>query len=307
MALTATPLSENWMIKECIDEVRSITKEEDEQIASDDNIRGHLDWAIHNMIGQIPSLKWDYIVDVPFVVDDEADPFVSTVVRPTSRKTRRPHLIKCSPDPQTAPTLDAGTGLYDYHYTRPTNFAILSWWNVWNELTGTCRETSDYSQLMGHALGNNPQLARTVAWYAKGRNLWISSREGMVEGSGVSATNVVIHGMGIRTPLRLIRYDISTAPTGVPEDYTPSEMDETFRYIPIQNDWEKIDLSDLFVPLAINLACVKVWSQVTKMPREQEDQAIAQAYAGFYEQTEAALIQREQQRKGGMYTDRSHA
>lgn len=302
MAFTAEPLSYNWKIREVIDEVRAITKEEDEQISADDNIRAHLDWAIHNMLGQIPSLLDSYIVDIPFVVDDDAATLVGTITRPVSMTTRRPHDIKASADPLTAPALIGATGRYDSHYEHPANCAIMRWFDVWNELTGTCRRSSDFSQLMGHCLNNNAQLARTVAWFAKGRRLWISFREGMVYNNA----NVIVHGMGYRTPLKLVQYAVSTAPTGVEGDDPDTEMDETLRYIPVQNDWERIDLEDLFVPLAINLASVKVWSQVGKIPKEQEDQAITQAYGSFYEQTESALLQREQARKGTLYTDRSH-
>lgn len=304
MAQTATPLSANWMVKDVIDLVRAITKEEDEQITSDDNIRAHLDWAIQNMFKVIPDFKYGYLIDIPFVVDDGASPMVSTIVRPESAVTARPIQVRMHPTAGENPVLQL-SGLYDYHYERPANFIILGWWDVWNELSGTCRRTSDHTQLMGHSKGANTLLARTVAWHNAGRHLWISAREGMVDQAG---NDIIIHGVGWRTPIRLIRYNISNpvVPTPAPEDLAETPMNELARYIPVVNDWEAIDCTDDHVPLAVNLASIKVWSQVGKISKEQESAAIEQAYGQFYESTELHLAQRENFRKDSQWKDRGH-
>lgn len=302
MALTATPLSYNWTIKEVIDEIRSLTKEEDEQVSSDDNIRAHAQWAIHNMFKMSPAIRSEYLVDVPFVVDTTASPMVSTLVRPTTSATALPIKVISAPQTSTptVPTPDGTTGIYDFHYEHPTNFIIQGWKDVWNELTGTCRRTSDFSQLMGHCLNGNTQLARTVAWWNDGRQLWVSVREGMVKGSA----NVIVHGIGWRTPIKLIELAVSTVPTSAPEDHTESELDETVRYIPKVNDWDLIDCPDDYVPMVINLAAIKVWGQVGKLSKEQESVQLEQAYGQFFESTEAALAQRDSYRRQQQYQDR---
>lgn len=305
MAQTATPLSVNWMVKDVIDLVRAITKEEDEQISSDDNIRAHLDWAIQNMYKVVADFKYSYIQDIPFVVSDAATPMVSTIVRPVSAVTSQHFLVKMHPTAATPPALVGQTGRYDYHYERPANFIILGWWDVWNELTGTVRRTSDFTQLMGHNRNSNTQLARTAAWTSAGRNLWVSVREGMVDAAGA---NVVIHGVGWRTPIRLIRYTASNpvVPTAAPSDIVATAMSEVNRYIPIVNDWEAIDCADDHVPLAVNLASIKVYAQVGKISKEQESAQLEQAYGQFYESTELHLAQRENYRKDTQYKDRGH-
>lgn len=304
MAISASPLSYNWTIKEVLDEVRAITKEEDEQVVSDDNIRAHAQWAVHNMIKIFPAIKNEYLVDVPFVVSTAATPQVSTLVRPTTSATATPIKVTMCPSGSTI-TLGAN-GLYNFHYEHPTNFIILGWKDLWNELTGTCRASSDYSQLMGHCLNNNTQLARTVAYHTAGRQLWVSVREGMVKGTGGSATNVIIHGIGWRTPLKLVELAVSAVPTYAAEDHTESALDETKRYIPQVNDWDLIDAPDDYVPMVINLASIKVWSQVGKISKEQETAQLEQAYGQFFESTEMQLAQRDVYRKDTQYKDRGH-
>lgn len=302
MAHTATPLSENWTVKEVIDEVRSVTKEEDEQIATDDNVRAHLQWASHIMFKTFPAMRHEYLVDIPFVVDNTTDPMVSTLFRPVNSVTARPAKIIPSSASGTPPTL-LPSGLYDSHYERPTNFVILGWWDVWNELTGTCRRTSDYTNLMGHSLNNNTQLARSVGWYDAGRQLWVSVREGMMM---VGGTDVIIHGVGWRTPLKLINLVASTAPTGNADFAGAGTKDESVRYIPVVNDWENIDLPDDYVPIAINLAAIKVWSAVGKISKENEEAAIQTQLSSFLESTEQQMAQREVYRKDTQYKDRGH-
>lgn len=302
-AITAEPLSYNHMIKEVVDEVRSITKEEDEQIASDDNIKAHLQWAVHNMQKIVPMIKDEYIMDIPFVVDYEND-WTSTLVRPTTSKQAQVVKIKSSPDSSTAPALDATSGLYDFHYQHPTNFIILGWKDLYNALTGTCRRTSDFSQLQGHARNYNTQLARTVAWHAFGRNLYVSVREGMIDEDG--ASNVVVTGVGWRTPIKLIETVAAVTPTGVDVDHPSSDEDETKRQKILVNDWDPIDCPDDYVPLAVNLASIKVWSQVGKLSKEQETAALERAYGQHFESSEMQLANREVYRKDTQWKDRGH-
>jgi hypothetical protein len=305
MSAIAEPLSYNYTIKEVVDEVRSITKEEDEQISSDDNIKAHLQWAIHNMIKIVPMIKDEYLYDIPFVEDYDAyvaDPAagVSTITRPaTSLNARVIKILQC---PEGG-TITETNGLYNFHYEHPENFIILGWKEVWNELTGTARKSSDYSQLQGHARNNNTQLARTVAWTMAGRNLWVSVREGMI---GPSGDDVIIHGIGWRTPLKLVELAASLVPTGAPTDHASSDEDETKRLVPEINDWDKIDCPDDYVPLAINLASIKVWSQVGKMSKEQETAALERAYGQHFESSEMQLAGRQQYEKAHQYRDRAH-
>jgi hypothetical protein len=170
---------------------------------------------------------------------------------------------------------------------------------------------------MGHALNNNTQLARTSAYYDEGSALWISVREGMASfrENPDFPTDVVHIGVGYRTPLMLIRYNAVTTLTGLQDDPdTPNgdrnlrtPTDESIRYIPVANDWEKIDCRDDFVPAAIQVASIKVAAQVGKIGKEQEENQLLNTYGQFFDQSESQLMQRELMRKDTQYKDRGHA
>lgn len=301
MPQTATPLSYNYAIKEAIDECRAITKEEDEQVVSDDNIRAHLQFATHNLQKLFRVVRYQYQVDIPFVVDDTADPLVSTLVRPTTSRTARPVKILQAPVGAT-PTLNQATGLYDFHYQHPTNFTILEWLDCWNELTGSCRRTQDFTNLMGHCLNANTHLARTVGFFnwEISNVLYVSVREGMIQ----NGQNVIVHGIGIRTPIKLIELTVSATPTYASTNHTSSTEDETKRYVPEVNDWDKIDCPDDYVPLIINMAAVKIWSQVGKISKEAEAAQLEQLYGQYFDTSEMRLMEKETTRKDTQYRDR---
>jgi hypothetical protein len=297
---TAEPLSYLWTVKGAVDHVRAICSEWDDQIVTDDNIRGYLQNAIMHLHKLYPIVRNEYVVSIPFTTDGEQIPGVSTSTVPrASLQYRFPFKIKFAAAITQLLTPSLELGMYNAHALWPTNYRVLGWVDMYNTDTGSCRRTSDYSQLMGMCLGNNTQISRTVAWFAFGRNLWISVREKM------SAETIVV-GLAVRTVIPILRLLPTSVPTGIPSDDPGTPLDETVRHIPADNEWERLDIPDDYFSLVSNMAAIKVWGQVGKSPQESVEASVNSQLASLDQNLEMSNKQREQFIKATQWQDRGH-
>lgn len=296
----ATPLSYLWTVKGAIDHIRAITSEWDDQIVTDDNIKGYLQNAIMHLHKLYPIVRNEYLVEIPFTTDGEKIPGTSiSTIPPADAVFRYPYKIKFVDNIQQLVTPVLELGKYNGHAIWPTNYRVLGWQELYNTATGSCRRTSDYSQLMGACLGNNTQITRTVMWYAFGRNLWVSVREKM-------PTDTIVVGLAIRTVIPIIELVPTTVPTGVPNDDTETQLNEQMRHIPTDNDWLMLDIPDDYFPLVSNMAAIKVWGQVGKQPQEGVEASVNSQLAALDQNLEMGNKQREQFIKATQWQERGH-
>lgn len=304
MPLKATPMSRLWRKKEGVDFVRSVVTEYDDQNTTDDMIAAAIQAQAMWLYKLHPPFRDFYIIPIPFTVEEEltADPAdVTPTIAPAALTYRFPYLITHAEGPPVQlVTPKYPTGKYTHHFQTPENFGIVEWKDVFNTDTGSCRRTSDYSQLMGACLGNNTQITRTVMWYNFGPNLWLSMREGL-------NPNTVVIGMAVRTMIPLIRLERSAdVPTGLETDLPDSNFDERIRYIPVQNDWEYLDIPDHYAPLVFNMASIKIWGMVAKRPQDELETRVNAELAQLDPSVEMAWRQRQEFIKQTQYTDKGH-
>lgn len=303
MPLTATPLSQIWTKKGAVDHVRAIVSELDDQTVTDDNIAAHIQAAAFQLYKLYPPFRDFYIFPIPFTMEEtlSADPSLMTnLLPPAGSNYRFPYRITQGVGaPLAFATPQYPTGMYSHHYQKPENFHVLEWKALFNTRTGSCRETSDYTQLMGDAMGNNTQIAKTVMWYAFGPDLWVVVREGM-------PSDCICVGLAVRSMIPLLRYVKTDTPTGLQTDNPATTMDERSRYIFEDNDWEFLDVPDQYAPLVFNLASIKAWGQVGKTPQEGVEAQVNTQLAQLDPTLEMADFQRRRARKDDLWKDRGH-
>lgn len=298
---TAQPLSYLWTVKGAIDHVRAICSEWDDQIVTDDNIKGYLQNAIMHLHKLYPQVRDEYIVEIPFTTDGTKVPGVSISTLPPADNTfRYPFKIKFVPSPiTTLGTPQLELGVYNGHAIYPTNYRILGWKGMYNTSTGSCRRTSDLDQLYGACLGNNTQITRTVMWFNMGRNLWVSVREKMPE-------DTLIVGLGVRTVIPIINLLPTTVPTGVPVDNVGTTLNEQVRHVPEDNDWLMLDIPDDYFSLVSNMAAIKVWGQVGKQPQESLEASVNSQLAQLDQGLEQGYKQQKQFDRATQWQERGH-
>jgi hypothetical protein len=210
------------------------------------------------------------------------------------------HVPEGAVNPLPAET-SLGSGIYDYHYEHPENFEVIGWRDMWNNFSGSCRRTSDYSQLMGISLGNNTQLSRVVAWYNEGRQLYLVVRENV-------PTDTIITGQAIRTVIPLIKLNKVTGdvPTGIVSDVVATVKDERYRYAPDQDLWAKIDLPDDYFGLAAKATMIKLWGIVGKNPTEQMQASVDAQVAQLTQTMDSAYLNHQNTVKDTQWKDRGH-
>jgi hypothetical protein len=327
----ATPLSYLHTVKSMVDYVKAIVGEYDEQILSDDMVKAIIQDKIMELYNLYPAIRDFYAQPIPFVVDHTATPMVSTVP-PASAIYYQPYKVMPTPlgheyPPQminpsampgssatSIPIAGGGTialpsvsgvpmsGMYDYHYAHPENFAVIGWKDIQNNVTGTCRRTSDFAMLQGIGLGNNVLLSRTVSWFNMGVNLWLVVREGM-------PSTTIITGIALRTviPLVLLSKVSGDVPTGILTDQTSSPtMDERYRYAPIANEWDKLDCPDSYCPLVAQMTAIRCWGIIGKTPVENVEASVNSQLAQLTASMESANKQMEQYVKENQWKNVGH-
>lgn len=298
---TAEPLSYLWTVKGAIDHVRAICSEWDDQIVTDDNIKGYLQNAIMHLHKLYPQVRDEYIVEIPFTTDGSKVPGVSlSTIPPANINFYYPYKIKFVPGPivqLVTPQLELGT--YNGHALFPTNYRILGWKGMYNTITGSCRRTSDLDQLFGACLGNNTQISRTVMWFNMGRNLWVSIREKMPD-------DTLVVGLAVRTVIPIIQLTPTQVPTGVPSDDPNTTLNEQVRHVPTDNDWTMLDIPDDYFSLVSNMAAIKVWGQVGKQPQEQVEASVNSQLATLDQGLEQNYQQQKQFQRATQWNERGH-
>lgn len=309
MAINAIPLSRLWRKKQAVDYVRSVVTEYDDQNATDDMIAASIQAQAMFLFKLHPAYRLNYIIPIPLTLDGilTANPADSvSTVKPADINYWMPYKITMGANtPQQLVTPRYPVGHYSHHFETPNNFGIVDWMDLFNTDTGSCRKSSDFSQLMGACMGNSTNITRTVMWYNFGPDLWVSMREGL-------NPNTIIVPMAVRTMIPLIRLEASAGvPTGIEDDIPTNnpalpDFDERIRYIPVQNDWEYIDIPDQYGPLVFNMAAIKVWGMVEKRAKEDVETSVNAQLAQLDPSVEMAWRQRQEYEKRNQYTDKGH-